>query len=145
MVGDRVQLQKACPSGEPSDSSFREILYPRHISNVFGILDWHHGELCFLYNSGSLFQGIDIVRLVTAYSPVLPSQAGYSKIKLNGLTGGLNTIGIIGIIISAQIVDRLGRRRCLMLGSAMLFAVEIIVGSLLSIDVSSKRSLANPF
>ncbi|KAB8219372.1 general substrate transporter [Aspergillus novoparasiticus] len=48
----------------------------------------------------------------------------------NGLAGGLNTIGIIGTIISAQIVDRLGRRKCLMLGSAVLFTVEIAAGSI---------------
>lgn len=55
------------------------------------------------------------------------SQAGYSTIKQNGLAGGINTVGIIGTIISAQIVDRLGRRACLMGGSAMLFAVNLIV------------------
>ncbi|KAE8333224.1 major facilitator superfamily domain-containing protein [Aspergillus sergii] len=71
------------------------------------------------------------ITAVTAYSPVLLSQAGYSKIKQNGLAGGFNTIGIIGAIISAQIVDRLGRRKCLMLGSAVLFTVEIaIAGSI---------------
>lgn len=54
-------------------------------------------------------------------------QAGYSTIKQNGLAGGLNTVGIVGTIISAQIVDRLGRRTCLMGGAAVLFAVNIIV------------------
>lgn len=54
-------------------------------------------------------------------------QAGYSSIKQNGLAGGLNTVGIIGTIISAHIVDRLGRRVCLMGGAAVLFAVNIIV------------------
>ncbi|PWY83719.1 general substrate transporter [Aspergillus sclerotioniger CBS 115572] len=70
------------------------------------------------------------ITAVTAYSPVLLSQAGYSEIKQNGLAGGLNTIGIIGTIISAQIVDRLGRRACLMLGSAILFTVELIAGAI---------------
>ncbi|OGM45198.1 hexose carrier protein [Aspergillus bombycis] len=70
------------------------------------------------------------ITAVTAYSPVLLSQAGYSEIKQNGLAGGLNTIGIIGTIISAQIVDLLGRRKCLMLGSATLFTVELIAGSI---------------
>lgn len=64
---------------------------------------------------------------MTAYSPVLLKQAGYSAIKQNGLAGGLNTIGIIGTIISAQIVDRLGRRKCLMWGAAGLCAVNLIV------------------
>ncbi|KGO74531.1 Major facilitator superfamily domain, general substrate transporter [Penicillium italicum] len=50
------------------------------------------------------------ITAVTAYSPTLLAQAGYSDIKQNGLAGGINTIGIIGTIISAQIIDRLGRR-----------------------------------
>lgn len=58
------------------------------------------------------------------------SQAGYSTTKQNGLTGGLNTIGIVGAIISAQIVDRLGRRKCLMGGAFGLFAVNLIATSL---------------
>lgn len=67
---------------------------------------------------------------MTAYSPVLLSQAGYSALTQNGLAGGLNTIGIVGTIISAQIVDRLGRRTCLVGGAAGLFAVNLIAGSL---------------
>ncbi|OQD88704.1 hypothetical protein PENANT_c003G01911 [Penicillium antarcticum] len=69
------------------------------------------------------------ITAVTAYAPVLLHQAGYSTITQNGLAGGLNTVGIIGTIISAQIVDRLGRRVCLMGGSAVLFAVNIIAGA----------------
>ncbi|KAI5204990.1 hypothetical protein AUEXF2481DRAFT_215712 [Aureobasidium subglaciale EXF-2481] len=70
------------------------------------------------------------ITAVTAYSPVLLRQAGYSEIKQNGLAGGLNTIGIVGTIISAQIVDRLGRRKCLMYGAAGLFLVNLIAASL---------------
>ncbi|KAG9757609.1 major facilitator superfamily transporter sugar, partial [Aureobasidium melanogenum] len=70
------------------------------------------------------------ITAVTAYSPVLLRQAGYSQIKQNGLAGGLNTIGIIGTIISAQIVDRFGRRKCLMWGAAGLFAVNLIAAAL---------------
>ena len=70
------------------------------------------------------------ITAVTAYSPVLLSQAGYSSIKQNGLAGGLNTIGIIGTIISAQIVDKLGRRKCLMGGAAGLCVVNAIAGGL---------------
>jgi MFS family permease len=47
----------------------------------------------------------------------------------NGLAGGLNTVGIVGTIISAQIVDKLGRRTCLMSGAAGLFAVNVIVST----------------
>lgn len=71
------------------------------------------------------------ITAVTAYSPVLLRQAGYSEIKQNGLAGGLNTVGIVGTIISAQIVDRLGRRTCLMCGAAGLAAVNIIVSTFL--------------
>jgi hypothetical protein len=70
------------------------------------------------------------ITAVTAYSPVLLSQAGYSSIKQNGLAGGLNTIGIVGTIISAVIVDKMGRRKCLMMGAAGLAAVNIIAASL---------------
>ncbi|KAG2414244.1 hypothetical protein HFD88_003435 [Aspergillus terreus] len=69
------------------------------------------------------------ITAVTAYSPVLLSQAGYSELTQNGLAGGLNTIGIVGTIISAQIVDQIGRRKCLMLGSVILFIVELVAGS----------------
>jgi MFS family permease len=68
------------------------------------------------------------IQAVTAYSPVLLKQAGYSDIKQNGLAGGINTIGIIGTIISAQIIDRFGRRVCLIGGAGVLSAVNLIVG-----------------
>lgn len=70
------------------------------------------------------------ITAVTAYSPVLLTQAGYGTIKQGGLAGGLNTIGIVGTIISAQIVDRLGRRRCLIYGALGLFIVNLIAASL---------------
>ncbi|KAJ5537352.1 hypothetical protein N7513_010538 [Penicillium frequentans] len=70
------------------------------------------------------------ITAVTAYSPVLLKQAGYSDIKQDGLAGGINTIGIIGTIISAQIIDRLGRRACLMGGALILFAVNLIAGAI---------------
>jgi len=74
------------------------------------------------------------ITAVTAYSPVLLSQAGYNHLTQNGLAGGLNTIGIIGTIISAHIVDRLGRRVCLMSGAAGLFAVNLIAASLYEVS-----------
>ena len=86
------------------------------------------------------------ITAVTAYSPVLLKQAGYSQIKQSGLAGGLNTIGIIGTIISAQIVDKLGRRRCLIWGAFGLFAVNLIAASLYegSIHNPSKASSFAP-
>ncbi|KAJ5314883.1 hypothetical protein N7476_005190 [Penicillium atrosanguineum] len=69
------------------------------------------------------------ITAVTAYAPVLLEQAGYSKLKINGLAGGINTIGIFGTLISAQIVDRLGRRVCLIGGAAILFIVNLIAGA----------------
>lgn len=50
------------------------------------------------------------ITAVTAYSPTLLKSAGYSQLTQNGLAGGINSIGIVGTIISAHIVDRLGRR-----------------------------------
>lgn len=70
------------------------------------------------------------ITAVTAYSPVLLKVAGYTTLTQNGLAGGLNTIGIVGTIISATIVDKLGRRICLMGGAFGLFAVNLIAGSL---------------
>lgn len=84
------------------------------------------------------------ITAVTAYSPVLLRQAGYSELTQNGLAGGLNTIGIVGTIISAQIVDRLGRRTCLMSGAAGLSAVNIIV-SPTPPNVANSRFYAAPF
>lgn len=74
------------------------------------------------------------ITAVTAYSPVLLRQAGYSQLTQNGLAGGLNTVGIVGTIISAQIVDKLGRRTCLMGGAAGLFAVNLIVSTQLPLS-----------
>ncbi|GAA5957074.1 hypothetical protein JCM10213_003536 [Rhodosporidiobolus nylandii] len=82
------------------------------------------------------------ITAVTAYSPTLLSQAGYSTIKQAGLAGGLNTIGIIGTIISAQIVDRFGRRKCLMGGSLGLAIVNLIAASLYEASLHN-RSLAS--
>jgi hypothetical protein len=83
--------------------------------------------LCLLLQIMASWTGITAV---TAYSPVLLKAAGYSPLTQNGLAGGLNTIGIVGTIISAQIVDRIGRRTCLMIGSCGLFAVNLIAGAL---------------
>lgn len=70
------------------------------------------------------------ITAVTAYSPVLLKQAGYSSVKQNGLAGGLNTIGIVGTTISATIVDKFGCRKCLIWGACGLFLVNLIAASL---------------
>lgn len=67
------------------------------------------------------------ITAVTAYSPTLLESAGYSQLTQNGLAGGINTIGIVGTIISAYIVDRLGRRMCLMGGAGALATVNLVV------------------
>ncbi|CEQ39192.1 SPOSA6832_00701 [Sporobolomyces salmonicolor] len=67
---------------------------------------------------------------VTAYAPVLLGRAGYGTITQSGLAGGLNTIGIFGTILSAFVVDRFGRRRCLMTGSLGLAIVNLIAAAL---------------
>lgn len=87
----------------------------------------HRAWLCLFLQIMASWTGITAV---TAYSPTLLRAAGYSPLTQNGLAGGLNTVGIVGTIISAQIVDRLGRRTCLILGSSGLFAVNVIAGSL---------------
>lgn len=75
-----------------------------------------------------------VAAAVTAYSPTLLSQAGYSSLKQNGLAGGLNTIGIVGTIISARIVDRWGRRQCMMLGALGLFIVNVVADGLYEVS-----------
>ena len=73
----------------------------------------HLGRRAWLYLWLQIMASWTGITAVAAYSPVLLKQTGYSSIKHNGLAGGLNTIGIVGTIISAQIVDRYGRRKCL--------------------------------
>ncbi|KAF7872555.1 hypothetical protein EAF04_003476 [Stromatinia cepivora] len=85
------------------------------------------------------------ITAVTAYSPVLLKQAGYTSVKQNCLAGGLNTIGIIGTIVSAQIIDRFGRRKCLIWGSFGLFIVNALAASLFEVtrhDTSEAISIA---
>ncbi|OIW29302.1 major facilitator superfamily transporter sugar [Coniochaeta ligniaria NRRL 30616] len=82
--------------------------------------------LCMILQIMASWTGITAV---TAYSPVLLSAAGYNLLTQNGLAGGISTVGIIGTIISAQIVDRLGRRKCLIFGALSLFVVNIIAAS----------------
>ncbi|BFZ59959.1 hypothetical protein YB2330_000981 [Saitoella coloradoensis] len=70
------------------------------------------------------------ITAVTVYSGVLFRQAGYSTITQDGLSGGVNSIGIIGTIISAWCVDRFGRRVNLMWGAFGLACVNFIAGGL---------------
>lgn len=95
------------------------------LASNYGLVDRYY---CKEDSQTLLFQHLAILpQAVTAYSPVLLKQAGYSNIKQDGLAGGINTIGIIGTIIGAQIIDRLGRRACLMGGTLVLFVVNLIV------------------
>lgn len=123
------EFQEICARAEESKPSspleFLKVLFgmDKRMGKHLGRRAW----LCIWLQIMASWTGITAV---TAYSPVLLSQAGYSAIKQNGLAGGLNTIGIVGTIISAQIVDKLGRRVCLMGGAAGLFAVNIIAAAL---------------
>lgn len=108
--------------------------YPLQFAKIFfsegGKPGAHLGRrawLCLLLQIMAFWTGITAV---TAYSPVLLRAAGYSTLTQNGLAGGLNTVGIVGTIISAHIVDRLGRRSCLMIGCFGLFVVNLIAASL---------------
>jgi len=122
------EYNEICMVAEESKPSspveFIKILFgkSRHVAPHLGRRAW----LCIWLQIMASWTGITAV---TAYSPVLLHQAGYSTLKQNGLAGGLNTIGIIGTIISAQIVDKLGRRVCLMGGAAGLAVVNLVVRS----------------
>ncbi|OBT55250.1 hypothetical protein VE04_04673 [Pseudogymnoascus sp. 24MN13] len=60
------------------------------------------------------------ITAVTAYSPVLLKQAGYSSVKQSGLAGAS----------TPSIVDRLGRRTCLIGGAFGLFLVNLVAAAL---------------
>ncbi|KAK4495992.1 hypothetical protein PRZ48_013260 [Zasmidium cellare] len=136
-----VEFQEICAMAEHSTSNspieFVKILlsigkqHAPHLSR--------RAWLCLWLQIMASWTGITAV---TAYSPVLLRQAGYSTLKQNGLAGGLNTIGIIGTIISAQLVDRLGRRVCLMGGAAGLFLVNLIAAILYEVSLHDP-SIAN--
>ncbi|KAF7587180.1 hypothetical protein BBP40_007643 [Aspergillus hancockii] len=121
---DREYLENVATAQDSKRSSsiqFAKILFSK--SGRPGANLGRRAWLCLLLQIMASWTGITAI---TAYSPVLLGQAGYGEILQNGLAGDLNTIGILGTTISAQIVDRLGRRNCLMLGSAVLFTVELI-------------------
>lgn len=121
-----IEASKYVKKSSPAD--FLRILFGR--ANGSGVNQQHLGRrawLCLLLQIMASWTGITAV---TAYSPILLSQAGYSSTKQNGLAGGLNTIGIVGTIISAYVVDRFGRRRCLMGGSFGLFIVNLVAASI---------------
>jgi sugar porter (SP) family MFS transporter len=122
------EFLEICTAAEGSKPSsliqFAKVLFGRATNRAhLGRRAW----LCLWLQIMASWTGITAV---TAYSPVLLKQAGYSALKQNGLAGGLNSIGIIGTIISTQTVDRLGRRKCLIWGAFGLFAVNLIAASL---------------
>lgn len=124
------EYQEICAMAEESEPS-SPVTFTKVLFGFPGKLSGRHvtrrAWLCIFLQIMASWTGITAV---TAYSPVLLSQAGYSKIKQDGLAGGLNTIGIIGTIISAQIVDKFGRRACLMGGAAGLALVNLIAAAL---------------
>lgn len=133
-VDVEVEFQEICAMAEHSKPNspieFVKILFG--IGQQYAPRLSRRAWLCLWLQIMASWTGITAV---TAYSPVLLSQAGYSTLKQNGLAGGLNTIGIVGTIISAQLVDRIGRRICLMGGAAGLFLVNLIVSTVESGDV----------
>ncbi|KAL8280957.1 hypothetical protein RQP46_006636 [Phenoliferia psychrophenolica] len=78
------------------------------------------------------------ITAVTTYSPILLAQAGYSATTQAGLAGGINTIGIAGTVISANLVDPFGRRKSFMVGSLSLAIINAVTGGLF------QASIANP-
>ncbi|KAL2192238.1 general substrate transporter [Corynascus similis CBS 632.67] len=128
--GPEVQqefLEIAAVAKESQKSS--PIQFAKILAGRGGKLGHHLGRRAWLCMWLQIMASWTGITAVTAYSPVLLSAAGYSELTQNGLAGGLNTVGIVGTIISAQIVDRLGRRACLMGGSFGLFMVNIIAAS----------------
>lgn len=141
-VDVEVEFQEICAMAEHSEPNspveFVKILSGfggRHYAPHLARRAW----LCIWLQIMASWTGITAV---TAYSPVLLRQAGYSTLKQNGLAGGLNTIGIIGTIISAQIVDRIGRRICLMGGATGLALVNLIVSCVQPEWKNTKSDLA---
>lgn len=119
-----LEICAVAEGAKPSSPiQFAKVLLGRTNSSHLGRRAW----LCLWLQIMASWSGITAV---TAYSPVLLTQAGYSSIKQGGLAGGLNTIGIIGTIISAQIIDRFGRRPCLIWGACGLFLVNLIAAAL---------------
>ncbi|KAF7976648.1 hypothetical protein HWV62_5973 [Athelia sp. TMB] len=121
-------LEASKHARKSSPIEFLRILLGR--ANGSGVNERHLGRRAWLCIWLQIMASWTGITAVTAYSPVLLSQAGYSSIKQNGLAGGLNTIGIVGTIISAYVVDRFGRRRCLMTGSFGLFVVNLLAASI---------------
>lgn len=71
------------------------------------------------------------ITLLTVSVSELLAQAGFNALTVSGLSGGINSIGIIGTIISAQLVDRMGRRKNLIWGALGLALVNFGSSALL--------------
>ncbi|KZP14171.1 sugar transporter STL1 [Athelia psychrophila] len=121
-----LKASKHARKSSPAD--FLRILLGR--ANGSGSNEQHLGRRAWLCLWLQIMASWTGITAVTAYSPILLAQAGYSSIKQSGLAGGINTIGIVGTIISAYVVDRFGRRRCLMSGSFGLFVVNLVAASI---------------
>ena len=57
------------------------------------------------------------ITAVVIYGPIVFSQAGYDAVKVGWLSALNNTCGILGTYICSLIIDRLGRRKMLYVGS----------------------------
>ncbi|BFZ65358.1 hypothetical protein YB2330_006524 [Saitoella coloradoensis] len=68
------------------------------------------------------------ISATTVYSPVLFGQAGYGDVKARWLASLNNTVGIIGSIMNIITIDRLGRRKLLMGGAALLGVFMFLTG-----------------
>lgn len=121
-----AEFQEICSMAKHSRSN-SPLEFARILSGLGQYRAPHLGRRAWLCLWLQIMASWTGITAVTAYSPVLLRQAGYSTLKQNGLAGGLNTIGIVGTIISAQIVDRIGRRTCLMGGAAGLALVNLVV------------------
>lgn len=58
--------------------------------------------------------------LTTIYAPTIFKQAGFGTYKAGWLSGMNSTMGVLGTIASAFVIDRFGRRPILMVGGAVM-------------------------
>jgi MFS family permease len=72
------------------------------------------------------------ISATTIYTPTLVSAAGWGDVKSNWLSALNNTVGIGGTVIAMYIIDPLGRRKSLLIGSLAQSGTMWIIVSLKS-------------